>query len=69
MSSGDVLHATGQVTGKVANGLFGEVMLRVRGGSEAYLAFPADPADVIEVGEKVFVTDFLPPRSVRVARY
>jgi hypothetical protein len=59
---------TGRVTGRVGPGLVGEVMLPVRGGSEAFFAHPFDPADVIPVGTQVVVNDYQPPRTVYVSR-
>ena len=59
--------ALGHVTGKIAPGRVGEVMLEIRGGTEAYLAYGLNPDDVIEVGTRVVVLESLAPRSVRVA--
>jgi hypothetical protein len=56
----------GRVTGKVAPGQVGEVMLPVRGGTEAFYAYPAT-GEVIEVGTPVVVVDYDPPRTVYVA--
>jgi hypothetical protein len=61
-----VIGKTGRVTGKVAPGQVGEVMLAVRGGTEAFYAYPV--ADqVIEVGTRVVVVDFDAPRDVYVS--
>ena len=64
-----VLSKVGRVTGRVAPGLVGEVMIPIRGGSEAFNAFAIDPEAVIEVGARVIVIDFDPPRTVRVQPY
>ncbi|AXI81441.1 hypothetical protein [Peterkaempfera bronchialis] len=58
----------GRVTGAVGPGLVGEVMVAVRGGAEAFLAFPADPEERIAVGTPVVVVEYQPPRTVYVAR-
>ena len=57
---------TGRVTGKVGPGLVGEVMLSVRGGVEAFYAYPLDDK-VIEVGTRVVVVDFEEPRNAYVS--
>ncbi|MGO1053129.1 hypothetical protein [Crossiella sp. CA198] len=57
---------TGRVTGRIGPGLIGEVMLEIRGGSEAYYAKPAERAATIEVDTRVLVVDFEPPRMLYV---
>ncbi|GHF42876.1 hypothetical protein GCM10010218_25110 [Streptomyces mashuensis] len=61
-----VVGALGRVTGTVGPGLVGEVMVRVRGGAEAFLAHPAEPGERIERGTVVVVVDYQPPRTVYV---
>ena len=56
----------GRVIGRIAPGIVGEVMLPVRGATEAFYAYPAVD-EVIEVGTQV-VVDYDPPRTVYVAR-
>jgi hypothetical protein len=56
----------GKVTGRVGPGLVGEVMIRVRGGSEAFLAYPVNPDEVFELGQLVTVVDYQAPRTVYV---
>jgi hypothetical protein len=57
----------GRVTGTVGPGLVGEVMLNVRGGSEAFLAYPALPdTEPLRPGTVVVVVEHLPPRTVYV---
>jgi hypothetical protein len=69
VSSGDdVLGKVGRVTGTVAPGTIGEVMLPIRGGSEAFYAYPADGEETIPSGTRVVVVDFEPPRTVTVTR-
>ena len=57
----------GRVTGKIGPGLVGEVMISIRGGSEAFYAHPVDPRDEIPVGAIVVVIEYHPPRTVYVA--
>jgi hypothetical protein len=59
----------GRVTGTVGPGTVGEVMLPVRGGSEAFYAYPADREESIACGEQVVVVEHEAPRTVVVARY
>ena len=56
----------GRVTGTIGPGLVGEVMLRIRGGAEHFLAYAAAPKERIEVGTLVTVVEHLPPRTVYV---
>ncbi|WP_208035835.1 hypothetical protein [Streptomyces cyanogenus] len=56
----------GRVTGTVGPGLVGEVMVRVRGGAEHFLAHPADGRSRIATGTVVMVVEHLPPRTVYV---
>ncbi|MFY0405714.1 hypothetical protein [Solicola sp. PLA-1-18] len=58
---------TGRVTGAIGPGLVGEVMVAVRGGVEAFYAYPYVPGDQMAVGDTVLVMEYDPPRSVRVA--
>ncbi|TDD25433.1 hypothetical protein E1287_37225 [Actinomadura sp. KC06] len=55
------------MTGRVAPGTVGEVMIPVRGGVEAFYAHPVDPRDEIGVGTIVVVVEYHPPRTVYVA--
>jgi len=67
-SDDNVLAKVGRVTGRIEPGSIGEVMLPIRGGSEAFTAYGVDDA-VIKVGTRVIVIDFEPPRTVRVQPY
>ncbi|MEV7008773.1 hypothetical protein [Streptosporangium sp. NPDC051022] len=58
----------GRVTGRIGPGLVGEVLLEVRGGVEAFYAYPTVPEDVIPTGSVVIVVEYFPPRTVYVAR-
>jgi hypothetical protein len=64
----EVTGKVGRVTGTVAPGTVGEVMLPVRGGSEAFYAYPADGEETIPSGTRVVVIDYEPPRTVTVTR-
>jgi hypothetical protein len=56
----------GRVTGTIAPGHLGEVMVPVRGGSEAFNAYSADADDTIATGRRVVVVEYYPPRTVVV---
>ncbi|KOG48236.1 hypothetical protein [Streptomyces varsoviensis] len=56
----------GRVTGTVGPGLVGEVMVRVRGGAEAFLAYAVEPGERLERGTVVLVVEYQPPRTVYV---
>jgi len=62
-----VIGRTGRVTGRVAPGTVGEVILQIRGGSEAFYAYASDSRVVIEKGVKVKVDDHQPPLTVFVS--
>lgn len=64
----DVVGKAGRVSGRIATGTVGEVMLSVRGGVEAFYAYPADKVEEIEVGAQVVVLEYEPPRTVVVTR-
>jgi hypothetical protein len=61
-----VVGKVGLVTGTVAKGQVGEVILTTTGGSEAFHAYPAAADDVIPVGTRVLVVEHFPPRTVVV---
>lgn len=56
----------GRVTGRIGPGLVGEVVLAVRGGSEAFYAYAAESGATISVGELVLVVEYDAPRTVIV---
>ena len=56
----------GRVTGTVGPGLVGEVIVRVRGGAEHFLAYASVGSERIECGTVVMVVEYLPPRTVYV---
>jgi hypothetical protein len=57
----------GRVTGTIAPKRLGEVMVPVRGGSEAFHAYSSDPAETIDTGTRVVVIEYYPPRTVVVS--
>ncbi len=56
----------GRVTGTIGPGLVGEVIVRVRGGAEHFLAYALAPGERIETGTLVVVAEYQPPRTVYV---
>ncbi len=57
----------GRVTGTIAPGRLGEVMIAIRGGSEAFYAYAVDSEDTISLGTRVVVVEYFPPRTVVVS--
>ncbi|MFG2357213.1 hypothetical protein [Streptomyces sp. NPDC048521] len=66
MGDASMVGLMGRVTGTVGPGLVGEVIVRVRGGAEHFLAYPADGTARIQPGTVVMVVEHLPPRTVYV---
>jgi hypothetical protein len=62
-----VIGKVGRVTGTVGPGRVGEVMIPIRGGSEAFNAYAAEPQDTISTGTRVVVVEYFPPRTVVVS--
>jgi membrane protein implicated in regulation of membrane protease activity len=58
----------GRLVGAIQPGGMGEVMLPVRGGSEAYWCYATDPDESIDKGARVVVVEHEPPRTVIVSR-
>lgn len=56
----------GRVSGRIAPGTVGEVMLPYLGGTSAFHAYPYDKVSEYAVGEKVMVIYFEPPQTVFV---
>ncbi len=63
----EVIGKVGRVTGTIAPGRLGEVMIAIRGGSEAFHAYSADSNDTIRPGTRVVVVEYFPPRTVVVS--
>ncbi|MGW2563481.1 hypothetical protein ACWCXB_30510 [Streptomyces sp. NPDC001514] len=57
---------SGRVTGTVGPGLVGEVIVKIRGGAEHFLAYPAIGNERLETGTVVMIVEYLPPRTVYV---
>ncbi|HEX3621517.1 MAG TPA: hypothetical protein VHT97_04300 [Acidimicrobiales bacterium] len=58
----------GRVTGTIGPGQIGEVMIPVRGGSEAFHAYASDAGETMATGSRIVVVEYYPPRTVVVAR-
>ena len=55
------------VTGRVAPGTVGEVVVHVRGGNETYFARPADGEEIIPSGRQVVIVSAAAGRTVYVS--
>ncbi|MBV2357127.1 hypothetical protein KUM39_22580 [Streptomyces sp. J2-1] len=66
MGDAGMVGLMGRVSGVVGPGLVGEVMVRVRGGAEHFLAYAAESGVRIERGTVVMVVEYLAPRTVYV---
>ena len=62
-----VIGKVGRVTGTIGPERVGEVMIPIRGGSEAFNAYAADTTDTISTGTRVVVIEYFPPRTVVVS--
>jgi len=63
----EMVGRVGRVTGKITPGHLGEVMIAVRGGSEAFNAYGSDPGETIGNGTRIVVVEYFPPRTVVVS--
>jgi hypothetical protein len=63
-----IIGKVGRVTGTIAPGRIGEVMIPVRGGSEAFHAYAVDTDEEIARGQRVVVVEHYPPRTVVVTK-
>ena len=66
MADHRVVGKTGRVTGRIGPKSLGEVMVSVRGGSEAFHAYNVDRDVEIGTGSQVLILEYLPPRTVVV---
>lgn len=66
MADQQIVGKTGRVTGRIVPGRIGEVIVPVRGGTEAYHAYGSETDEEIAPGTKVLVLELLPPRTVVV---
>jgi hypothetical protein len=62
----DVVGKVGRVTGTVAPGQVGEVILTTSRGSDAFHAYASKTDDTLPVGTRVLVLEYFPPRTVVV---
>jgi hypothetical protein len=67
-SDHQVIGKIGRLTSEIVPGRMGEVMFPIRGGTEAYFAYAADPGESIPRGTRVVVIEHDPPRTVIVSR-
>jgi hypothetical protein len=58
----------GRVTGTIAPGTLGEVMIPIRGGTEHFHAYATDGDETIRTGARIVVVEYFPPRTVVVTR-
>ena len=65
----EVIAKVGRVTGRIAPGAIGAVVIPIRGGSEEFYAYAIDPSAVLQPGTRVLVVEFEPPRTIRVEPY
>jgi|GEM_PF-5873557 len=59
-SDHEVVGKIGRLSGEIAPGRMGEVMIPIRGGSEAYYAYAVDPEEAIPRGARVVVIEHEP---------
>jgi hypothetical protein len=64
-----VIGKIGRLISSITSGGMGEVMLPVRGGTEAFYAYAAEGSEEIPKGTRVIVLEHDPPRTVIVCRY
>ncbi len=65
--SSDVVGRIGRVTGTVGPGRLGEVMVPIRGGTEAFHARASDAGATFPIGTRIVVVEYHPPRTVLVS--
>ncbi len=63
----EMIGRVGRVTAVIGPGHLGEVMIAVRGGSEAFHAYASDPEQTITKGARIVVVEYFPPRTVVVS--
>lgn len=64
----EVVGKVGRVTGTIGPNTVGEVMIAIRGGSEAYNAHASEAGQTIGSASRVLVIEYLPPRTVIVEK-
>ncbi len=65
--SSDIVGRIGRVSGTVGPGRLGEVMVPIRGGTEAFHARCAQADAVLPVGARIVVVEYFPPRTVLIS--
>ena len=68
MADQGIVGKVGRVTGAIKPGKLGEVMIQVRGGSEAFHAYGAEGDGELPTGARIVVIEYFPPRTVVVTR-
>lgn len=68
MADHSILGKTGRVTGTIGPGKLGEVMIEIRGGSEAFHAYCADQDETLIKGTRIAVVEYYAPRTVLVTK-
>jgi hypothetical protein len=68
MADQPMVGKVGRVTGTIAPGRLGEVMIAVRGGTRAFQAYASDADDTLDPGSRIVVVEYYPPRTLVVAR-
>lgn len=63
-----IVGKVGRVTGAIKPGKLGEVMIQVRGGTEAFHAYAAEGDPELPTGARIVVVEYFPPRTVVVTR-
>jgi hypothetical protein len=64
----EMVGRVGHVTATITPGHLGEVMVAVRGGSEAFNCYAVDPEETIPKGARVVIVEHYPPRTLVVSR-
>lgn len=67
MADQEMIGKVGRVTGTIAPDRIGEVMIPVRGGSEAFHAYSCDDGTTLVPGSRIVVVEYFAPRTVVVA--
>lgn len=66
MADHEMIGKVGRVTGTITPDRIGEVMVPIRGGSEAFNAYASDEGTTIKSGTRVVVVEYFAPRTVVV---
>ena len=63
----NIVGVVGRVTGTIGPNRLGEVMIPIRGGTEAFHAYSVDRQETLKTGTRIVVVDYMPPRTVIVS--